>query len=766
MSLYSATNVDVPLKEVNVDVNVINNIAEFCVYQLYENHDTPVEIFYKFPTPAGASVYQFQAVIGDKVVKTVVKEKDEAKKEYNEAISNGHGAFMLNQNEGDVFSCCIGNVDKNAKINIEIKYSVELKTEIDSSQLRLVIPLSIMPRYTSRIHPSSHNPNTPKITSNPYKQSVSGNIFMSDGVESIDSKSDPVHLTKESEHNVKFELANIEKLDHDVNIVIKRKPQRSVGITELWKDVDDPQYRFATMLNIVPDFEKTQQVNIESIHYTLIIDRSGSMQGKDLENAKDGAMMFVNQLPDVASFDVYHFGSDFELFKPTPDGNIKDQAIDWITKIRSNGGTELYAVMDDAYNRLKQHDKPGVIIILTDGGISNVESVIKLVKSNPNVNVFSIGIGANVSKQLVTSLAEEGHGKAEFVASNDDGLQEKVISLLLKSQQSVRKFQKENKITVVTDGPFRLIPDVVPTLYENDVNTFYVFSATQVTSVEYSQTIDQKVITKSVPIVEIYNEKEGYPIHRLAGVRLINNIQYGKTGSQIDEVKVDVHKQLIVPISINLGILSQYTSFIGVEYRKDGDKLLEQTVLKSIPLRMPEKYVDEVCLSRLMGSYSANQAKARDIQQSRMAGPIGPQGAMGPRGAMGVSGPIGINTVGTQFRNASHNVMSVPSNPQTISNFFGSQASTRQVMYSRDDRYDSHEPAKPKPTLKLTLDKFDFEHKLLGSNMLTSIKNEQLMLPVSVGDLIEITVSAIKGIYKVICLGSESSKWVLKRFEF
>jgi hypothetical protein len=743
MLLCSAANIEIPLKEVNVDVNVINNIAEFCVYQSYENGNSPAEIFYKFPTPASASVYQFQAIIGDKVVKTVIKEKEEAKQEYNEAISKGHSAFMLNQNEGDVFSCCIGNVDRFAKINIEIKYSVELKTEIDSSQLRLVIPLTIMPRYVSRNYPSSHNPNTPKIASNPYKQSVSGQIFMTDGLESVDSKSDLMHLSNKTDHNVKFELVDIEKLDHDVNIVIRRKPQRSVAITELWKDVKDPQYMFATMLNIVPDFDTVRRATPEDIHYTLIIDRSGSMQGKDLENAKDGAMIFVNQLPDMASFDVYHFGSDFELFKPISNGNVKDQAIDWITKIRSDGGTELYAVMNDAYDRIKQQDKPGVIIILTDGGISNVESVVKLVRSNPNVNVFSIGIGANVSKQLVMSLAEEGHGKAEFVASNDDELQEKIISLFLKSQQSVRKFQKENKINVVTDGPFRLVPDVVPVLYENDVNTFYLFSAAPIRSVEYSQAVNGEVMTKTVPTVEIYNEKGGYPIHRLAGVRLINHIQTGKAGSQIDEVKVDLHKQLIVPISISLGVLSQFTSFIGIEYRKDGDKLLEQTVLKSISLRMPEKYIDEV------------------------------RGPMGARGAMGKRGPIGINSVGTQFRNASYDIRSVPSNPQTvISPFFGSvggQESMRRMITSRDDRldsYDSHMSVKQKPTLKLTLDAFDFSYKLLGSNMLTSTKNEQLMLSVNVGDLIEITVPAIKGIYKVICVGSDSSKWVLKRFEF
>lgn len=760
MSLHSNNNQHIPLKDVNIDINVINNIAEFTIYQLYENNETPAEIFYKFPTPAGASVYHFQATIDDKVVKTVIKEKEEAKKEYNEAISQGHNTFMLNYNEGDVFSCCIGNVDKNKKINIEIKYCIELKTEVNSSQLRLVIPLTIMPRYVPSMSNISNNPNTTLITDNPYKQSINASIFMSDGIELLDCKSDTLIFTDKTDHTVKFKLNDIKKLDHDVNIIIKRKPQRSVAITELWKDVSNPQYKFATMLNIVPDFDKVASISPENIHYSLIIDRSGSMQGNDLQNAKDGAMMFINQLPDNASFDIYHFGSDFQVFKPISEFGAKDQAVNWISKIYSYGGTELLPVMTDAYSQIQKQNKPGVIIVLTDGGISNVESVIKLVRSNPNVNVFSIGIGNSVSKQLVMSLAEEGHGKAEFVDSNNDQLQEKVISLLLKSQQSVRKCQKDNKINVITDGPYKLIPDVIPILYENDVNTFYVFSVAPVKSIEYSTSI-----TKSVPVVEIFNDNSGYPIHRLAGIRLINHIQYGKSGSQIEEVKTNITKELIVPISISLGILSQFTSFIGIEYKKDGDKLMEQTVLKTVPLRQVNEYRDiDECVMMSAKSCRIIDEVIRDVgttlcsSSNLLSSGINIDGVVPCSSNISMVRPTIVNTVCTSnVRTTTIPCSSyVPQPSSYVNNFFNSRIEA--LSHSNEVTI--------KSALKLTIDKFNFEYKHLGSDMLTSIINEELKLPVNVGDLIEITDNAIKGIYKVLCLGSNNSKWVLKRFEF
>ena len=55
------------------------------------------------------------------------------------------------------------------------------------------------------------------------------------------------------------------------------------------------------MLNIVPNFGDIEVPGPDDTHYTIIIDRSGSMSGQDLENAKDGAMIFVNQLSDSSS---------------------------------------------------------------------------------------------------------------------------------------------------------------------------------------------------------------------------------------------------------------------------------------------------------------------------------------------------------------------------------------------------------------------------------------------------------------------------------
>lgn len=80
IQLKTSQNVDIPLKNVNIHSDIINQVAQFTLTKTYENTSTnPIEVFYTFPTPANASVFSFSAKIGDKTIQTVLKEKETAR---------------------------------------------------------------------------------------------------------------------------------------------------------------------------------------------------------------------------------------------------------------------------------------------------------------------------------------------------------------------------------------------------------------------------------------------------------------------------------------------------------------------------------------------------------------------------------------------------------------------------------------------------------------------------------------------------------------
>ena len=90
---------------------------------------TPIEAKYIFPLDENSTVCGFEAHINNKVIKGVVKEKEQAKQEYREAIEKGHGAYLMHQEQAQVFSVAVGNLPANNEVIIKITYVAELEIE-------------------------------------------------------------------------------------------------------------------------------------------------------------------------------------------------------------------------------------------------------------------------------------------------------------------------------------------------------------------------------------------------------------------------------------------------------------------------------------------------------------------------------------------------------------------------------------------------------------------------------------------------------------
>jgi len=122
-------------------------VAEVNVLQFYANTESvPIEAKYVFPLDSNSAVCDFQADINGKIVQGKVKEKQQAKAEYNAAIQRGDGAYLLEQEKADIFQVSVGNIPANTRVNIKITYVVEL--ESDGDYVRFTLPTTIAPRYT------------------------------------------------------------------------------------------------------------------------------------------------------------------------------------------------------------------------------------------------------------------------------------------------------------------------------------------------------------------------------------------------------------------------------------------------------------------------------------------------------------------------------------------------------------------------------------------------------------------------------------------
>lgn len=135
-----------PLKGTDVRATIAGPIAEVELEQRFVNETVEtIEAVYAFPLPHGASVFRMAFHIADRVVRAVVKPKEEARREYEAALHAGRAATLLEEDEPSVFTLSVANVPPGATVRVELAYQELLG--FDEGEWRFVFPMVAPERY-------------------------------------------------------------------------------------------------------------------------------------------------------------------------------------------------------------------------------------------------------------------------------------------------------------------------------------------------------------------------------------------------------------------------------------------------------------------------------------------------------------------------------------------------------------------------------------------------------------------------------------------
>jgi hypothetical protein len=140
--LKTSTNRPLPLRSVHVRAKLADLVAKVTIYQEYYNDETELlEAQYLFPLNDQATVCNFEAFIADKHVIGVCKEKEQAHREYREAIAQGKGAYLIDQETNELFKVNVGNLPPSCTCVIKITYITEL--DVQNEEIVFKLPSSI-----------------------------------------------------------------------------------------------------------------------------------------------------------------------------------------------------------------------------------------------------------------------------------------------------------------------------------------------------------------------------------------------------------------------------------------------------------------------------------------------------------------------------------------------------------------------------------------------------------------------------------------------
>src|SRR6476619_1427602 len=137
-----------PLKDTRVDVSVVAVSLKKKVRQIYRNEGArPINASYVFPASTRAAVYSMRMQLGNEIIVAKIKEREQAKQEFEKAKEEGKSASLLEQQRPNVFSMSLANIRPQEQFEIELRYT-ELLIPTDNVY-ELVFPTVVGPRYQS-----------------------------------------------------------------------------------------------------------------------------------------------------------------------------------------------------------------------------------------------------------------------------------------------------------------------------------------------------------------------------------------------------------------------------------------------------------------------------------------------------------------------------------------------------------------------------------------------------------------------------------------
>jgi Ca-activated chloride channel family protein len=196
------------------------------------------------------------------------------------------------------------------------------------------------------------------------------------------------------------------------------------------------------------------------LNISVVIDRSGSMAGDKMQNAKKAAKYIVDQLSGDDYLSVVIYDGEITLLQPTIAVANKQSIKNKSDAITDRGGTNLMGGAMKGYEEVKRFYKSGYInrvLLLSDGqaneGITDPKQIEKIIRTQNKENGISIstfGLGNDYNEDLMTAMAETGTGNYYFI--NDA---EKIASIFKKELNGLMEVVAQNTTLTIT------VPDFV-----------------------------------------------------------------------------------------------------------------------------------------------------------------------------------------------------------------------------------------------------------------------------------------------------------------
>lgn len=641
---------NLPLESVDVTARLTGLVAGVEVVQTFRNpFDVSLEATYVFPLPPRAAVTAFRMEADDRVIDGVLKERGEARADYDRALAEGKRAAIAEEDRPDVFTIRVGNIVPRERVVVRLTMSQPLPYEDGAAEFRF--PLVVAPRYIPGVplsEPAAGDGVAPDTDAVPDASRISPPVLLP-GFPSpvrlslattIDSAGLGLREVRSSLHEVEREGDTItlrpgERLDRDFILRLAFDASSSLVLVPDALPDDTPGNVPSDMpgdlrggapgasegtfvLTLLPPPEGSARSVPRDV--VLLLDRSGSMTGWKMVAARRAAARIVDTLTRHDRFAVLSFDSVVE--RAFPGGLVEAidrnryRAVEHLARLGARGGTELLAPLEEALRLLGERDdlsgepaRDRVLVLVTDGQVGNEDEILERVGSRlGGTRVHTVGIDRAVNAGFLGRLALLGSGRCELVESEDrlDEAMEHIhrrIGSPLVTDVSVRADGVELAADTVTHAGslYAGVPLVV-------TGRFRGRPAGALTV--HGRTTDGRPWEERV---------EGRPA-RDDAARAVWARAHLRTLEDRYAVGDRSLEQQIVDISLRFGVLCRFTAFVAVDTHVTSEGAPEHRVLQ--PVELPSGWEMPAAMPMMVAG-APMMAKMAAVTSSAADAPVG-----------------------------------------------------------------------------------------------------------------------------------------------
>ncbi|WP_165252304.1 VIT domain-containing protein [Paludisphaera soli] len=398
------------IREVAVDATVRDQAAEVRVSQTFYNPgSTDLESEYFFPIPEDAVVENLVLMVDGKELPGRLLGKDEARRIYEEIVRGKRDPALLEYMGRGLYRTSVFPIPAGAERKVLLRYTQLCRRDRDVVEFSY--PLSTQKHAGKAIQ----------------KLNVRVAISSKDSIKSVFCPSDDARIDRAGDHDVRVSLerSNVESANDFRVVYTLAEGALGASVLSYRPSAGDDGY-FLVLAS--PEVKAADAKPLPKT-VVFVLDRSGSMAGKKIEQARKALGSVLDNLRDDDLFNIVVYDDRVETYKPELQrysSEARAEARRFVDNIREGGSTNIDAALRTAVDLIRDDSRPSYVLFLTDGlPTAGETNELKIADACKKANVrkarvFSFGVGFDVNARLLDRLSAGNSGASEYVKPDED----------------------------------------------------------------------------------------------------------------------------------------------------------------------------------------------------------------------------------------------------------------------------------------------------------------------------------------------------------